>query len=398
MSEPLDILIIAAGGYGGNYVNALLDNPDRGRIVAICDPFVEKADTWPRIQEAGIPCFSSSEDFYTSHTADLAIISSPIHLHCPHTCAALRGGSHVLCEKPVSGSLNDAREMLRVSRKTGRSVAIGYQLSYTEEVQSLKRDIQSGIFGRPLRLKTYGLAFRNHGYYGRSSWAGMLTMPDGAIVCDSPVNNAVAHYIHNMFYILGDAVDTSARLKTVQAELYRANDITSFDTGVIRMISEDGVEIFFVASHAIPANIGLLGHFEYENATITWRAGSGFTASMSDGSTREYPGTTGPDAQFNKLWKTIDCIQTGGEPICGLIAAGTQTICIDAIHRSVPDIHEFPAELIRVTGEGPAAITWAEGLQETLLSCFEEWKMPSELAADWAIPGEIIPVAPTLTL
>jgi hypothetical protein len=56
----------------------------------------------------------------------------------------------------------------------------------------------------------------------------------GLGIFDSPANNATAHFLHNMFYLLGATRETSAAPAVVQAELYRANAIENFDTAAIR--------------------------------------------------------------------------------------------------------------------------------------------------------------------
>ena len=127
---------------------------------------------------------------------------------------------------------------------------IGYQWSFSKAIQSLKNDIIKGLFGKPIRLKTLALWPRDDEYYGRNNWAGRIKENQGKWVLDSPMNNAVAHYLHNMFYVLGFEVDSSAVPKQVIAECYRANPIENYDTAVCRILTTDDVEILFYASHA----------------------------------------------------------------------------------------------------------------------------------------------------
>ena len=166
------------------------------------------------------------------------LIVTPIHLHAEHTCFALRNGANVLCEKPLAGTLIDALAMHEAQREAsergGPFTAIGYQWSFSQAVQSLKRAILSGSLGRPVRMRTMVHQPRPIGYFRRNDWAGRIRTPDGHSVFDSPVNNASAHFLHNMFYLLGATRETSATPAWVQAELYRANAIENYDTAALR--------------------------------------------------------------------------------------------------------------------------------------------------------------------
>ena len=129
-------------------------------------------------------------------------------------------------------------------------VAIGYQWSFSPAIQRLKGDIAAGVFGAPKRLKTIVLWPRDETYYSRNRWAGKQRDEAGNPIFDSPVSNACAHYLHNMLYVLGDAVDRSAIPSRVSAELYRAHPIENYDTAALRCWTDRGVEILFIVSHA----------------------------------------------------------------------------------------------------------------------------------------------------
>ena len=90
-----------------------------------------------------------------------------------------------------------------------------------------------------------------------------------AIDLDSVASNATAHYLHNMFYVLGDSVEKSAKpVKWLPS--YRANPIENFDTAAIRAKTEEGVEILFLTTHAV--NIHPIPQFcyEFENARVVF--------------------------------------------------------------------------------------------------------------------------------
>jgi predicted dehydrogenase len=395
MATEISVVLIGIGGYGNNYVIGLLNAPppQNFKITGGVDPNPAKCTRLADLQARGVPIHASAEDFFTAARADLAVISSPIHLHCPQTCQALSHGCHVLCEKPLCATAEQARQMRQVRDRAGRIVAIGYQWSFSPTMQELKRDIAAGRFGRPKRLRTLALAPRDEKYYLRSRWAGAKQDERGNWVLDSPVNNATSHYLHNMLYILGPQTDRSAWPVKVKAELYRAHPIQNYDTAVLRCLTEDGAEILFVTSHATRQRRGPVLVYEFEKGTVRYDADAGrhVEATFSDGSVRNYGSPDGDT--IRKLWDTMDAIHTGKPVVCGIEAASAHTACMYSAQQS-REIAQFPAPLVHVEGDPGSRKTWVTDLEEALTRCYDLSRLPSELGVPWSEPGREVDTTP----
>jgi predicted dehydrogenase len=371
----LSIAVLGIGGYGNLFVRELLGAPEERdvRFTAAIDPAPERCPLYPQIQEAGIPVFPDLETFYRSETADLVILAAPIQLHAPLTCLALAHGSHVLCEKPLAASLADVQQMLDAEQRYGKVVSIGYQWSFSRAVLALKRDIQAGRFGRPLRMKTLVLWPRSRSYYQRNNWAGRIRAEDGALVLDSPVHNATAHYLHNMLFLLGDTRETSARPITLQAELYRANPIENYDTAALRIQTEPCPDLVFLTAHPVLGYRGPVVHYEFEEGVVDFSDEvPSFVATFANGETVDYGSPQ--DGETGKLWDTVEAIRGGALPACGIRAAIPQLSCVVAAQET--GIHDFPKELIRV--EETDQMTGVDGLFEGMGECYEKNLLPSE--------------------
>ena len=430
MNEPVSVILVGIGGYGEVYLSALPDEMRRGRcrLTAAVDPSPERCSRLAELRSQGVPIYSSMEELPARTDSDeLMVISSPIHLHCPHTCQALARGSYVLCEKPAAATVQEVDQMIESRDHAGRFVAIGYQWSYSSPIQRLKQDIQAGLFGQPRRLKSLCLWPRDASYYGRNSWAGRLRDDQGRWVLDSPANNAMAHDLHNMLYVLGDRVetsavsssatshgkvaadvlvgrsagqernppsgsDTSANPAEVTAETYRANPIENFDTAAVRIRTTSGVEVLFFGSHAVRENMDPVFNFEFDDAVVSFAGGqSPIAARFKNGTHKEYASPLS-EPQAAKLSICLDAIANGGTIPCGLEAAKSQTICVNGIHESMPQATEFPAELVSQTGEGPKRLVYVEALAEILRRSFDSGLLPSEIGVPWARRGWAIDV------
>jgi len=392
-AQPVRIVLVGVGGYGEAYLREVLDaGAARGvELVGAADPEPERCEGLGELRRREVPLYPTLSEFYREREADLAVISAPIHLHAPLTCEALEHGSHVLCEKPLAATAQDGLRMAAAAAAAGRSVAIGYQWSYSDAIQAFKGDVMAGRFGRPVRLRTVALWPRREPYYRRNRWAGARKSAGGAWVLDSPANNATSHFLHNMFYVLGETRETSARPVEIQAELYRAKPIENYDTAALRCRTASGVEILFYTTHSVAESRGPVSCFEFEEATVTYdeNHGQDLVARFRDGAEQSYGNPQ--DGRMNKLWESVAAVRSGGPMACPVEAALSQTVCVNGAHESVPEIAPFPAELVQATESDEGRLVWVAGLYEALLDCYERGVLPAEHGAlSWARPGRTV--------
>ncbi|ANW97564.1 oxidoreductase [Thermoclostridium stercorarium subsp. thermolacticum DSM 2910] len=394
MERSVSVVVVGIGGFGYSYLKGIFHNGDRCKIniAGVVEPYPENCACIAEIKNRNIPVFRSLQEFYSSSFADFAVIVSPIQFHSDQVCYALEMGSHVLCEKPISATVQDARKMMKARDKSGKILAIGYQWSFSDEIQQLKKDILSGLYGRPKRLKTIVLWSRGVKYYSRS-WAGKLRDASGRWILDSIANNAAAHYLHNMFFVTGKSKYISAVPKTVQAELYRANDIENFDTVAARIFTDDNTEMMFFASHAHAAEGKILKFcYEFTEGTIYYsdeRGNISFEARLKNGSVIRY---NNPSLDsYSKFCRFIEQVGNNEPVSCGPEAAYSHILCVNGMQESMPGIVTFPDNLIKreKLSDGDEVI-FVEGLENTLTECYELWKLPSEKGIAWAKAGKEI--------
>jgi predicted dehydrogenase len=274
-------------------------------------------------------------------------------------------------------------------------VAVGYQWSFSRAIQALKRDVMAGTLGKAKRLRTLAMFPRPVSYYRRNNWAGRITTEWGERVYDSPLNNATAHYLHNMFYVLGAAREESAAPAWVEAELYRANDIENYDTAALRCQTECGAEILFYTTHAALERVGPMCRFEFERATVEFDPARGgrFVARFADGTVRDYGQ---PEVDRNeKIWQSIDAVRTAQPVACGARAALAHTLCVTAAQASAGGVTPFPAEMRRTDGSNGESLIWIDGLADELLASYQDGALPSDRGRPWARVGRRTATAAT---
>lgn len=383
--ENIDILLVGIGGYGENYIKELTEkNIDSVRIVGICDIQDHIPGKYPIVQREHIPVYATPEAFYLEHTADLAIISTPIHLHFSQARTCLLGGSNVLIEKPVCTTPEGAGKLMKLERQTGRFVAVGYQLNYSGDVKRLKEDILTGRYGKPISLKAIHAMRRGRNYYRRNNWAGHITV-DGCMVNDSPFNNACAHQFQNMTFLLGNGMDRAAEVSDIQASLYRANrEIENYDTAAIRAVTNGGIPIYYYTSHTLKEkSLGPYCEYRFEGATIYYGKDFGkgavmdYVAVTNDGRICSYAGVD-KGKRLQKMYDAIAAVRNGSHPIstiaCALphLEAVTKLAGLPVI---TPDDSQIEVE--QVDGD---QFTYVKNIEKILWNCFDANQLPSSSA------------------
>lgn len=394
MAKALSVVLVGIGGYGAMYCSAFRDPRLQDcRIVGAVDPCPSTPQNLAHLAAHNATVVTSIAELNDMPPADLAIIASPLQFHAEHTAELLRRGSNVLCEKPLCATLEQAAAMARARDVAGKHVAVGYQWSYSAAVQALKADIAAGVLGTPRRFRTLLLWPRDEKYYLRNGWAGHRFDAAGRPVHDSPVNNAAAHYLHNMLYLLGDRPDRSAVPERVTAELYRGHQIDNYDTAAIRCHVAGGVELLFLATHASTAYRGPTFVFEFEHATVRYEheRGARITAEFADGGVRDYG--CPEESHYVKLFSILNSIRTGEPPVCGIEAAAAQTQVMLAALDSSGEPRRFPDSMVSWRGEPGERKVEVAGLDAALTEGYTAGKLPSELAIEWAVAGREVSVA-----
>lgn len=389
MEMSVRTVLCGIGGFGEWYLRNFWQ--ERGSLLdfaGFVDPAPERSRFFERIRAAGTPVYPSLQAFYERDGADLAIVSSPIQFHCPQTLCALAHGSHVLCEKPLCATVGEGRLMRDAQQRSGRLVAIGYQMSFAESTQRLKADISAGVWGRPLLLKCLARLPRSRSYYTRNSWAGRVKDAQGRWVLDSPVNNAAAHSLHHMLYLLGDAPARSALPERVQAGLYRAHAIENYDTAFLRCTVAGGAEIFFAVSHACARDGRTEFSFAFENGTIECCESGEVTGRLANGTLRIY--AKGPLDDRRKVLDTVAAIVEGREASCGIEAALSHTMCVNAAQQSGMPVVDLSPEIVGETKLKNETYITVRGLDDVLRASYRTAALPDASIAAWARPGRVV--------
>jgi predicted dehydrogenase len=196
------------GGIGKSHIEAYQTLPEKFQVVVLCDIDCAKAEAVAA--EYRIPCVVSElTELCRIAEVDVIDICTPSFLHHPQTLQALAAGKHVVCEKPVAGSLTAVDELIVAEKQSGKRVMPIFQYRFGNGAQKLKFLIEQGVTGRTY-LTTVETAWRRRPPYYAVPWRGKWqTELGGALV-------TLAIHAHDLlYYLLGPARSVFARTQTL---------------------------------------------------------------------------------------------------------------------------------------------------------------------------------------
>jgi predicted dehydrogenase len=218
---------LIGGGIGRQHMLGYVKLPDLFKVVTVCDIDARRATSVAALSE-GCTTTPDIEVLLADPSIDIIDVCLPPSLHFPVSMRALKAGKHVVCEKPLAGSIREADELARAAKKAGRVLAPVFQYRFGSGFSKLRRLIESGVAGKPLVASVETQWHRGADYYDlawRGSWEGEL---GGAVL---------GHAIHN-HDLLDEYFGPVRRVAAFCAT--RVNDIAIEDCASIALEMESG--------------------------------------------------------------------------------------------------------------------------------------------------------------
>ncbi|MEJ7842874.1 MAG: Gfo/Idh/MocA family oxidoreductase [Rubrobacter sp.] len=206
LQEPLRVGVVGLGYAGEQHLKNFVKMPN---VEAVALAGLEEG----RLRELGglygvRNLYKSWEELVARDDLDVVSIGAPNHLHAPIAIAALRGGKHVLCEKPLARTGAEAEGIVRAAMEADRAVHIAFTQRERGDVQALKRHVDEGNLGRIYHAKATWM--RRNGIPGMGGWFTSKEMAGGGPLIDLGV-----HMIDMALYLMGEP-----KVETVSCATY----------------------------------------------------------------------------------------------------------------------------------------------------------------------------------
>jgi predicted dehydrogenase len=156
----LNIALVGIGGKGRTHLRELQDE----NIVALCDVDANRienaktrgssapafAEALAKVEKKGARWFTDYRVMFEqmADKIDAVVVTTPDHMHYPIALSALNLGKHVYCEKPLTHTVEEARQLTAAAGKAGVVTQMGNQGHSTSGTRSIREWIQAGVIGQ----------------------------------------------------------------------------------------------------------------------------------------------------------------------------------------------------------------------------------------------------------
>jgi predicted dehydrogenase len=187
--------ILGAGGIGALRAQTIHSHPET-ELVAIADV----DETRARAAAGGAAVYSDYRDSLGHAGVEAVVVCSPVQLHEAMCVAAFDAGFDVLCEKPLSNSLESCRRILAAAERTGRTLAVGFNHRYYPFMKYIKRAVDDGRIGKLDEVRLFGGHCEMYRFHSEWMWKGDVS--GGGAMMDVGI-----HVTDLGRYLLGEVTD-----------------------------------------------------------------------------------------------------------------------------------------------------------------------------------------------
>jgi UDP-N-acetyl-2-amino-2-deoxyglucuronate dehydrogenase len=219
-------------------------------LLTVCDINEKKAKKIG--EQFDLPYYTDMDEMMKKQSVDVVSVLTESGNHAKHVINLAKYGKHIVVEKPMALTLEDADQMINACDKNNCKLFIIKQNRFNVPVLKLRQALESGRFGK-LVLGTVRVRWaRPQSYYDQDSWRGTWALDGGVIT------NQASHHIDMLEWMMGDVVSVFAKANTSLA------NIEAEDTAVVTLKFKNGALGIIEATtatrpHDLEGSISILG-------------------------------------------------------------------------------------------------------------------------------------------
>lgn len=227
--------LIGCGRISANHLKAAINNDLE--IVAVCDIHLQRMEQLLNKYDLcrDVSCYTDYKKMIKENHIDLISIATESGLHAEIALYCIAKGVHIVIEKPMAMSIEDAWKIIKLSEKCNVKVAVCHQNRFNVAVQKMRQVLEDGRFGKISHGSIHVRWNRNREYYVQAPWRGTWAQDGGALM------NQCIHGIDLLRWMMGDDVKSVYGVTKQQFHTYlEAEDIgmavVEFKNGAVATI------------------------------------------------------------------------------------------------------------------------------------------------------------------
>lgn len=207
------------------------------QLVGVCDVVEEKAKKIG--DHFNVPSFNKIQSMLDEIDVDVVVILTESGNHAKHVIEVAKYKKHIVVEKPMALTLDDADEMINTCDEAGVKLFVVKQNRFNVPVVKTREAVDSGRFGK-LVLGTVRVRWcRPQAYYDQDAWRGTWELDGGVLT------NQASHHIDLLEWMMGDVESVQAMSTTA------LSNIEVEDTAVVNLRFKSGALGIIEATTAV---------------------------------------------------------------------------------------------------------------------------------------------------
>ena len=330
MNTTLRFGIIGCGTAGHFHAKAI-HALDSALLTAVYD--FSAANARKFAAEYGAQVFENMEDLLGCPQVDAVCICTPSGLHAAQALAAVAHMKHVLIEKPLATTLEDARLVTEAAKEAGVVVDVVAQLRLSDAVRRIREALAFGKLGTLTLCQLDMVYYRSEDYYASSPWRGTWKMDGGGAMMNQGI-----HGMDLLLYLLGPVKRVFGNVKTM------ARPIETEDTAAAILEFENGVVCTVAATTSVypgsPRCLRICG--TKGTVTLTEDILTGWSVegeAREEGGQLDYQSFSRPDtvpvsAHLRVLQDFAQAVHTGRSPVSTAVDGFNAVALIKSVYAS----------------------------------------------------------------
>lgn len=206
-------------------------------LVAVCDIDEEKAKKIG--EQFNVPYYTDMDEMMQKESIDVVSVLTESGYHAKHVINLAKYGKHIVVEKPMALTLDDADAMIRACDENSCKLFVVKQNRFNVPVVKLREAMDEKRFGK-LVLGTIRVRWsRDQNYYDQAWWRGRWDMDGGVLT------NQASHHVDLLEYMMGDVESVFAKSTTALV------NIEAEDTAIVTLKFRNGALGIIEATTAV---------------------------------------------------------------------------------------------------------------------------------------------------
>ena len=201
------------------------------QLAAVCDIVEAKAQKIG--QEFLVPYFTDMHEMMRQVKVDVVVVLTESGKHAEHVLALAPYAKHIVVEKPMALTLDDADAMVRACDEAGAKLFVVKQNRFNVPVVKARQALEAGRFGK-LVMGTVRVRWcRHQAYYDQAAWRGTWALDGGVLA------NQASHHVDMLEWMMGDVESVFAMSTTALASIEAEDTATvllRFKNGALGVI------------------------------------------------------------------------------------------------------------------------------------------------------------------